>query len=104
MSSNSAQPDKKKGKEVKSAKPPLSNEDDEKKFACNYPGCGKVYKNHNGIKYHALRAHQVDSGDASLNDMMARPYGCTVEGCDKRYKNMGGLKYHIEHAHLAELA
>ncbi|KXS17263.1 hypothetical protein M427DRAFT_54918 [Gonapodya prolifera JEL478] len=93
--SSSSNADKKKGKGA--------SKEGEKKFKCTFPGCDKTYKNPNGLKYHALREHQVASSDMALNKMMLQPYGCTVVGCDRRYRNQGGLKYHLEHAHSAEL-
>ncbi|KAI9033428.1 hypothetical protein DFJ74DRAFT_701516 [Hyaloraphidium curvatum] len=73
---------------------------EERRYACDQPGCGKRYKNPGGLKYHHQHAHFIDTGDPELNGIMVRPYGCAVEGCNKRYRNLGGLKYHLEHAHL----
>ncbi|KAI9030308.1 hypothetical protein DFJ74DRAFT_656141 [Hyaloraphidium curvatum] len=64
--------------------------DPTRRYICPQPGCGKVYKNPGGLKYHLAHGHAV-----------YKPYKCCVEDCGKRYRNSGGLKYHLEHAHPA---
>ncbi|KAJ3328721.1 hypothetical protein HDU93_001349, partial [Gonapodya sp. JEL0774] len=68
-------------------------------FVCSVRGCGKSYKNANGLKYHEQHGHYTDTGDPTLNAIINKPYMCTIPNCGKRYKNPNGLKYHIEHAH-----
>ena len=60
-------------------------------FVCPIPGCGKTYKNANGLKYHALHGHD--------GDFVEKPHKCPFSGCGKRYKNSNGLKYHFQHSH-----
>jgi hypothetical protein len=75
-----------------------AEEDDDKNherpYVCTVPGCGKSYKNPNGLKYHTLHGHGLSSKDTD------KPHRCTVFGCGKRYKNPNGLKYHITHSHM----
>ncbi|KAL3229563.1 Transcription factor SFP1 [Nakaseomyces bracarensis] len=93
-----------------------SNESEENKpYKCPVLGCGKTYKNQNGLKYHRLHGHQnqtlVENPDGtfsildpdsnkvyieSLQDIRDKPYRCDV--CGKRYKNLNGLKYHRGHS------
>ncbi|KAJ3216268.1 hypothetical protein HDU81_001144, partial [Chytriomyces hyalinus] len=70
-------------------------------FKCKLEGCGKEYKNPNGLKYHMRHGHGVDTGNPELDNMINKPYQCVIEECGKRYKNLNGLKYHIQHATLA---
>ncbi|KAI9350684.1 hypothetical protein BDR26DRAFT_851331 [Obelidium mucronatum] len=72
---------------------------EDRPFKCKVEGCGKEYKNPNGLKYHMRNGHAEDTGDPEVNNMIQRPYGCVVGDCGKRYKNLNGLKYHIQHAH-----
>jgi hypothetical protein len=67
---------------------------DDRPFRCVVPGCGKAYKNANGLKYHAFHGHADQMQPAA-----AKPYRCLVPGCGKTYKNANGLKYHATHAH-----
>ena len=60
-------------------------------FVCPVPGCGKTYKNANGLKYHAIHGHD--------GVLVEKPHKCPFAGCGKRYKNSNGLKYHFQHAH-----
>eukprot|EP00121_Abeoforma_whisleri_P005708 Awhi_evm1s5178 len=66
-----------------------------KAYVCPVPGCGKRYKNANGIKYHAIHGHGTES-------MSKRPYKCDVLGCGRRYKSSNGLKQHLIGAHGSE--
>ena len=89
----------------------------ERKYICTIKGCGKQYKNANGLKYHLTHAHptgdippELISPPRKKEQEGFRPYMCTVEGCQKRYKNLNGLKvfnfyikYHIEHSHMSLL-
>lgn len=68
----------------------------ERPYVCNVSGCGKSYKNPNGLKYHAIHGH-----DAS-GEIVDKPHRCSVQGCGKRYKNANGLKYHMAHSHHIE--
>ncbi|KAJ3200529.1 hypothetical protein HDU83_001621 [Entophlyctis luteolus] len=70
-------------------------------FKCKVEGCGKEYKNANGLKYHMKNVHPVDDiVEIDANAASDKPYMCTADGCGKRYKNLNGLKYHIQHAHI----
>ena len=60
-------------------------------FVCPVTGCGKTYKNANGLKYHAIHGHD--------GVLVEKPHKCPFAGCGKRYKNSNGLKYHFQHAH-----
>lgn len=60
-------------------------------FVCPVSGCGKTYKNANGLKYHAIHGHD--------GVLVEKPHKCPFAGCGKRYKNSNGLKYHFQHAH-----
>lgn len=62
-------------------------------YICPVQGCGKAYKNPNGLKYHEKHGHD------SASENVERPHRCSVSGCGKRYKNPNGLKYHMAHAH-----
>jgi hypothetical protein len=77
-----------------------------RKHQCLVPGCGKVYKNANGLKYHSFHCHSIIErnvadavGKAVREDPSLRPFKCTSVDCEKRYKNSNGLKYHMIHAH-----
>jgi hypothetical protein len=63
----------------------------ERPFICPISGCGKTYKNANGLKYHALHGHD--------GELVEKPHKCPFSGCGKRYKNSNGLKYHFQHSH-----
>jgi hypothetical protein len=60
-------------------------------FVCPVAGCGKTYKNANGLKYHAIHGHD--------GVLVEKPHKCPFSGCGKRYKNSNGLKYHFQHSH-----
>ncbi|KAJ1955356.1 Transcriptional regulator of ribosomal biogenesis proteins, partial [Dispira parvispora] len=75
----------------------VPSEQREKPYRCPVEGCGKAYKNPNGLKYHNLHGHCNTGADG---DVTPRPHLCTYENCGKSYKNMNGLKYHIQHTHL----
>jgi hypothetical protein len=63
-------------------------------YVCLVPGCGKTYKNPNGLKYHTIHGHDRDG-----KDTVEKPHRCPFPNCAKRYKNPNGLKYHIQHGH-----
>lgn len=63
-------------------------------YICQVSGCGKTYKNPNGLKYHSLHGHDRDG-----KDTVEKPHRCPFSNCAKRYKNPNGLKYHIQHGH-----
>ena len=65
-------------------------------YQCVLPGCGKSYKNANGLKYHARHGHRKEL------EGKERRFRCLREGCEKRYRNANGLKYHTEHGHKDE--
>ncbi|KAJ3133676.1 Transcriptional regulator of ribosomal biogenesis proteins [Physocladia obscura] len=65
---------------------------EDRPFKCKIDGCGKEYKNSNGLKYHMRNSHPDDTGDPEINNAINKPYMCVVDGCGKRYKNLNGLK------------
>ena len=69
----------------------LSRSGNDRPFVCPVSGCGKTYKNANGLKYHAIHGHD--------GVLVEKPHKCPFSGCGKRYKNSNGLKYHFQHAH-----
>lgn len=69
----------------------LSRSGNDRPFVCPVSGCGKTYKNANGLKYHAIHGHD--------GVLVEKPHRCPFNGCGKRYKNSNGLKYHFQHAH-----
>lgn len=66
----------------------------ERPYVCQVAGCGKTYKNPNGLKYHTLHGHDRDG-----KDTVEKPHKCPFASCTKRYKNPNGLKYHVQHGH-----
>lgn len=64
---------------------------DSKRYICPVKGCGKRYKNPNGIKYHAKNGHHKDG-------KMKKPHKCH---CGKSYKSQSGLRHHIATRHSA---
>lgn len=65
----------------------------ERPYICPVPGCGKAYKNPNGLKYHAAHGHDA------AQEAVERPYKCPYGDCGNRYKNPNGLKYHVNKHH-----
>ncbi|CAO3589478.1 unnamed protein product [Absidia cylindrospora] len=51
-------------------------------YACNYPGCGKEFKQQGNLKSHE-RKHTGD-----------RPYQCLFKDCGKTFTQLGNLKTH----------
>lgn len=74
---------------------------DERPYVCQYPGCGKSYKNANGLKYHAIHGHLNGTvpPPSPIIKTHEKPYKCPHPDCGKRYKNANGLKYHLIHGH-----
>ncbi|RIA97972.1 hypothetical protein C1645_801456 [Glomus cerebriforme] len=68
-------------------------------YKCVVPGCPKVYKNANGLKYHNEHGHASQSG----NGAREKPWGCHVGGCLKTYGSKGGLIYHVKRCHPNDL-
>ena len=62
-------------------------------YVCPVPGCGKSYKNPNGLKYHTSHGHD------GTELVVERPHKCPISNCGKKYKNPNGLKYHMAHVH-----
>lgn len=62
-------------------------------YVCPVPGCGKSYKNPNGLKYHTSHGHD------GTELIVERPHKCPIPNCNKKYKNPNGLKYHMAHVH-----
>jgi hypothetical protein len=71
-------------------------------YKCAVEGCGKAYKNANGLKYHKMHGHCGDL-DTDADPSIEKPYQCVMTSCQKRYKNLNGLKYHYQHTHLQHL-
>lgn len=69
----------------------IGRSSNDRPFVCPVNGCGKTYKNANGLKYHAIHGHD--------GVLVEKPHKCPFSGCGKRYKNSNGLKYHFQHAH-----
>ena len=81
----------------------------ERKYECVVPGCTRVYRNQNGLKYHIMHSHNPEERElaerlikAVRHDPAEKPFACHFPGCGKRYRNSNGLKYHLEHYHLDE--
>lgn len=66
-------------------------------YVCRMEGCGKTYKNPNGLKYHMLHGHAREGKDSG-----EKPHRCPYVNCSKRYKNANGLKYHVQHGHTGQ--
>lgn len=66
-------------------------------YVCRVEGCGKTYKNPNGLKYHMLHGHAREGKDSG-----EKPHRCPYANCPKRYKNANGLKYHVQHGHTGQ--
>jgi hypothetical protein len=81
-------------------------------------GCGKTYKNPNGLKYHMLHGHARPGKEGSSSSSSSpssssshaaseagrgeKPYRCPFGTCSKQYKNANGLKYHMQHGHTGQ--
>lgn len=65
-----------------------------KRYVCPVPGCGKRYKNVNGIKYHAKNGHRKETRGGNVK----KAHKCH---CGKSYKSPSGLRHHIltQHPH-----
>jgi len=62
-----------------------------KKYICDFTGCGKVFTASYNLKIH-YRGHTNES-----------PFKCTFDGCSRAFKDKGNLKYHERTAHLVEV-
>ncbi|KAI8920217.1 hypothetical protein DFJ77DRAFT_507599 [Powellomyces hirtus] len=72
----------------------------DKPYMCPYKGCGKAYKNPNGLAYH------LSKGKATGHTVLAEPqaagiktYNCAVVSCGKSYKSPQGLAEHLQARH-----
>ena len=65
-----------------------TDDGDGKRYVCPVPGCGKRYKNVNGIKYHAKNGHR--------KDIKLKAHKCH---CGKSYKSPSGLRHHMMSHH-----
>lgn len=63
-----------------------------KRYVCPVPGCGKRYKNVNGIKYHAKNGHRKENRAGNIK----KAHKCH---CGKSYKSPSGLRNHIMTQH-----
>lgn len=64
-----------------------------KRYICPVAGCGKRYKNVNGIKYHAKNGHKIHKkGDQKEK----KAHRCH---CGKSYKSASGLRNHMQSQH-----
>ncbi|KAF8499457.1 hypothetical protein JB92DRAFT_2981456 [Gautieria morchelliformis] len=96
-----------------------------KAYRCALQGCGKAWKNINGIQYHlqvskahfktALSQTRMPSdaaaapaeGDTETDATLTRKrkeYRCHLDGCTNSYKQRTGLQYHLAHGHSANVA
>lgn len=60
-----------------------------KRYVCPVAGCGKRYKNVNGIKYHAKYGHKKEN-------RVKKAHKCH---CGKSYKSPTGLRNHMQSQH-----
>ena len=79
---------------------------EDRRYKCLVPGCDKVYRNQNGLKYHIEHGHTKNERQyaeavmrAIKEDPTEKPYACAIPACHKRYRNANGLKYHLIHHH-----
>ena len=84
------------------------NREGKRRYVCPVKGCGKRYKNSNGIKYHAKYGHsrKLDSKPKVLKHSQKLPvhqsnderkgYKCH---CGKSYKSNSGLRHHQNTQH-----
>ncbi|KZS96158.1 hypothetical protein SISNIDRAFT_548255 [Sistotremastrum niveocremeum HHB9708] len=100
--------------------------DDFRPYRCALAGCGKSWKNVNGLQYHlqVSKAHfqtaiykthfhadiqeqpEVQPDVATLKVPARRPrkrHLCHHDGCHKEYKQLSGLKYHLAHGHPSQI-
>lgn len=83
-----AQKNKRKGSEKVSTLPPGSIDqfiigpDDNKKYVCNYNGCGKLFQRRYNIRSH-IQTHLCD-----------RPYKCPFDNCKKSFVRQHDLHRH----------
>ena len=66
-----------------------TGEGEGKRYICPIPGCGKRYKNVNGIKYHAKNGHKREG-------RVKKGFKCH---CGKSYKSPSGLRHHVVSQH-----
>ncbi|GBE78420.1 hypothetical protein SCP_0113080 [Sparassis crispa] len=94
-----------------------------KPFKCGLAGCGKSWKNINGLQYHlqiskthfqqALAASvpipaestnsTTDPSQAESSRVKAKTFPCTYPGCRNEYKQLSGLRYHLAHGHPPDM-
>jgi len=98
-------------------------------FRCALAGCGKSWKNLNGLQYHlqistAHFRHALSSSfsaqtsteggepplaptrancEAEASDEAKRTYLCHHPHCFKAYRQLSGLRYHLKHGHPQEM-
>lgn len=65
------------------------DEGEGKRYICPVAGCGKRYKNVNGIKYHAKNGHKKEH-------RAKKAHKCH---CGKSYKSPSGLRNHMQSQH-----
>ncbi|KAL1761814.1 hypothetical protein FB107DRAFT_285703 [Schizophyllum commune] len=98
-----------------------ASDDVEKPYRCGLSGCGKAWKNLNGLQYHlqVAEAHYkkammskakvmtATSGDSETptppEDPGRRTYRCLEPDCGKVYGHASGLRYHRIHVHQGPL-
>ena len=68
--------------------------DPDKPFICPVQGCGKRYKNVNGMKYHARNGHKTEK-------KVKKMHKCA---CGKSYRSSSSLRQHQANHHPAEVA
>lgn len=73
----------------------LEDSEGKKRYMCTVPGCGKRYKNINGIKYHVKNGHNKKEINGGNNEVR-KSYICH---CGKAYKSQSGLRHHQNTQH-----
>lgn len=67
----------------------LEDTEGRRRFMCTVPGCGKKYKNVNGIKYHVKNGHNKKESIGNVE--CRKSYVCH---CGKSYKSQSGMRHH----------
>ncbi|XP_065843416.1 juxtaposed with another zinc finger protein 1-like [Oscarella lobularis] len=93
--------------------PPLPPPDTFKPFLCPVPGCGKRYKNANGIRYHTKHGHAESTTPVSSTGappatttsrlgVGARKHQC--ETCRRVFRHQAALREHVAAEHRVSAA
>ncbi|KAI0236814.1 hypothetical protein L0F63_001643 [Massospora cicadina] len=72
-------------------------------YVCATPGCGKKYKQPNGLKYHLTKGQctviNLETGERPLHDRR-KNVACPFLPCSSDFSTPNGLKYHLFKHHL----